>query len=177
MNKVISELKCEHGTNGRIIVDKMLRMKNKENVFVLGDCALIKDKTLDGFYPSTAQHAIKEGKLIVENLIRTFNHKKKLKKFSFHSLGIMAIIGEKVGIATLLGHNISGISAWIIWRTYYLSKVPTFDKKLKVVIDWLMDSILVRDVTQIGTIKKKVNHTIHVNENIPSIKEQLISNL
>ena len=43
MNKVVSELKCEHGTNGRILVDEMLRMKNRENVFVLGDCALIKD--------------------------------------------------------------------------------------------------------------------------------------
>jgi len=88
----------------------------------------------------------------------------------------MAIIGKKVGIATLVGHNISGISAWIIWRAYYLSKVPTFDKKLKVAIDWIVDSILVRDVTQIGTIKKKVNHTFHINENMPSIKEQLTSN-
>ncbi|MCH7966050.1 MAG: NAD(P)/FAD-dependent oxidoreductase [Thaumarchaeota archaeon] len=177
MNKVISELKCEHGTNGKVLVDDMLRMKNRKNVFVLGDCALIKNSSQDSFYPSTAQHAIKEGKLIVENLTRIFNHKKKLKKFSFHSLGIMAIIGNKVGIATLAGHNISGISAWMIWRIYYLSKVPTFDKKLKVLIDWITDGILTRDVTLVGMIKMKKIHTIHINENIPSIKEQLISNL
>ena len=177
MNKVISELKCEHGTNGRIIVDEMLRMKNRENVFVLGDCALIRDDSIDGFYPSTAQHAIKEGKIIAKNLALSYNHKKKLKKFSFHSLGIMAIIGDRVGIATLAGHNISGISAWLIWRAYYLSKVPTFDKKLKISIDWIMDSISTRDVTLVGTIKKKKINSIHINENVPSIKEQLISNL
>lgn len=177
MNKVISELKCEHGSNGRILVDEMLRMKNRENVFVLGDCALIKDESLDSFYPSTAQHAIKEGNLIAENLVLTYNHKKKLKKFSFHSLGVMAIIGDRVGIATLAGHCISGITAWIIWRAYYLSKVPTFDKKLKISIDWITDSILARDVTLVGTIKKKKIHSIHINENVPSIKEQLISNL
>ncbi len=177
MNKVVSELKCEHGTNGRILVDEMLRMKNRENVFVLGDCALIKDNSMDGFYPSTAQHAIKEGKLIVENLLLLYNHKKKLKKFSFHSLGIMAIIGDRDGIATIAGHNISGIFAWIIWRAYYLSKVPTFDKKLKITIDWITDSILARDITLVGTIKKKKIHSIHINENVPSIKEQLILDL
>ena len=122
MDEVISELSCEHGGNGRIIVDESLRMKNKENVFVLGDCALIKDESINSFYPSTAQHAIREGKLVADNLEIIFNHKNKLKKFTFHSLGIMAIIGERVGIATIAGRNISGISAWLIWRTYYLSK-------------------------------------------------------
>lgn len=177
MNKVVSKLKCEHGTNGRILVDEMLRMKNRENVFVLGDCAMIKDNSKDSFYPSTAQHAIKEGKLIAENLVLLYNHKKKLKKFSFHSLGVMAILGARVGIATIAGHNISGIFAWVIWRAYYLSKVPTFDKKLKISIDWITDSILARDITLVGTIKKKKIHSIHINENVPSIKEQLISNL
>ncbi len=175
MNKVISELKCEHGINGRILVDEMLRMKNRENVFVIGDCALIKDDSQNNFYPSTAQHAIKEGKLVVENLALLYNHKKKLKKFSFHSLGVMAVIGDKVGIATLAGHSISGMLAWMIWRAYYLSQVPTFDKKLKIFFDWVTDSILTRDVTLVGTIKKKEIHSIHINENVPSIKEQLLA--
>ena len=177
MDKIISELSCEHGGNGRIIVDESLRMKNKENVFVLGDCALIKDESINNFYPSTAQHALREGKLVADNLEIIFNQKNKLKKFTFHSLGIMAIIGERVGIATIAGRNISGISAWLIWRAYYLSKIPTFGKKLKISVDWFTDSILARDVTLIGSIKKKKINSIHINENIPSIKEQLISNL
>ena len=177
MDKVISELKCEHDANDRIIVDESLRMKNKDNVFVLGDCALIKDDSNDNFYPSTAQHAIREGKLVAENLALTFHNQPKLKKFTFHSLGIMAIIGERVGIATIAGKNISGLTAWLIWRGYYLSKIPTFGKKLKICVDWLTDSILARDVTLFGAIKNKEFHSIHVNENIPSIKEQLMSNL
>lgn len=174
MSKVISELKCEHGQNGRIIVDKTLRMKNRENVFVLGDCALINDSTSNGFYPSTAQHAIREGKVIVENLKRVFQ-KKKLKEFSFHSLGIMAIIGKRTGMATIFGYSMFGILAWFIWRSYYLSKIPTFGKKLKISVDWGVDFILARDITLIGSIKKKKIHSIHITENIPSIKEQLAS--
>lgn len=177
MDRVISELKCEHGFGGRIIVDGSLRMKNKENVFVLGDCALIKDNSLNSYYPSTAQHAIREGKTVAENLLLSFKKQNKLKKFTFHSLGIMAIIGERVGIATIAGRNISGLPAWLIWRAYYVSKIPTFGKKLKICVDWFTDSILARDVTLVGSIKKKEIHSIHVNENMPSIKEQLMSNI
>ena len=177
MTKVISELKCEHGINQRLIVDESLIMRNKENVFVLGDCALIKDQTTNSFYPSTAQHAIREGKVVAKNLALLFNDKKKLTKFSFHSLGIMALIGDREGIATIAGHNISGLSAWLIWRAYYVSKIPTFGKKLNVAVDWFTDMILARDVTHVGVIKKKEIHAIHINENVPSIKEQLLSNL
>ena len=173
MNKVISELNCEHGINDRILVDEMLQIKNKKNVFALGDCALIKDPSGDKFYPSTAQHAIREGKLIVDNL--SFNPKKKLKKFSFHSLGVMAILGNRFGIATLAGHNLSGFPAWMIWRFYYLSKIPTFSKKLKIFVDWATDMFLTRDVTLMGMIKKKKNYSIRITENVPSIKEQLTS--
>lgn len=176
MSKVVSELKCEQGQNNKIIVDKMLRMKNRENVFVLGDCALINDSASEGFYPSTAQHAIREGRVVVENLRRIFQNKKKLKEFSFHSMGIMAIIGKRTGIATIFGHSIFGIPAWFIWRSYYLSKIPTFGKKLKITVDWAVDFILARDITLIGHIKKKKMHAIHMTENFPSIKEQLTSN-
>ena len=177
MSKVVSELKCEQGQNDKIIADKMLRMKNRENVFVLGDCALINDSASNGFYPSTAQHAIREGKVVVENLKRTFYGKKELKEFSFHSMGIMAIIGKRTGIATIFGHSMFGIIAWLIWRSYYLSKIPTFGKKLKISVDWSVDFILARDITLIGSIKKKKIHSIHITENIPSIKEQLASNV
>jgi len=173
MNQVISELKCEHGDNGRVKVDEMLRMKNHDNVFVLGDCAWIEDTTSNSIYPSTAQHAIREGKVIAENLETVFNGKKKLKKFTFNSMGIMAIIGNRMGIATIVGHDLSGILAWAVWRSYYLSKIPTFGKKIKIFVDWSIDFLLPRDVTLIGSIKKKKAHSIHITENIPSIKEQL----
>ena len=67
-------------------MDESLRMKNKENVFVLGDCALIQDDSTDSFYPSTAQHAIREGKIVADNLKLTFNQEKKLKKFKQRKL-------------------------------------------------------------------------------------------
>ena len=63
--------------------------------------------------------------------------------------------------------------AWSIWRFYYLSKIPTFGKKIKVFVDWSIDFLLPRDVTLIGTIKKKEIHGIHITDKIPSIKEQL----
>ncbi len=70
----------------------------------------------------------------------------------------MALIGNRVGIATIAGHNISGLTAWLIWRAYYISKIPTFGKKLNVAVDWFTDCILARDVTHVGVIKKKEIH-------------------
>lgn len=173
MKNVVSELKCEHGDNGRVKVDETLKIKNRNNVFALGDCAWIHDTSTNSIYPSTAQHAIREGKTIAENLKILFKSENQLKKFSFKSMGIMAIIGNRMGIATISGHDISGITAWSIWRFYYLSKIPTFGKKIKIFVDWSIDFLLPRDVTLIGTIKKKQIHGIHITDKIPSIKEQL----
>ena len=174
-NDVVSKLSRDHGKNGKLVVDSKLNLKDFSNVFALGDCALIKDRKLNSFYPSTAQHAIREGNLIAQNLNQLINGNYNLNNFTFSSMGNMAIIGNKFGIATIAGHNLSGFPAWILWRMYYLAKIPTFGKKLKIALDWMVDGLLLRDVTLIGTIKKKAIHSININENIPSIKEQLIS--
>ena len=67
----------------------------------------------------------------------------------------MAIIGKRTGIATILGMNISGFLAWVIWRNVYLSKVPTFDKKTRVFLDWMIDLFFDRDVSRLNYIKRE----------------------
>ena len=65
----------------------------------------------------------------------------------------MAIIGKRSGIATFLGVNISGFVAWLIWRNVYLSKIPTFDKKTRVFLDWIIDLFFDRDISRIKIMK------------------------
>jgi NADH dehydrogenase len=66
----------------------------------------------------------------------------------------MAIIGKRSGIATLLGMNISGFWAWLIWRNVYLSKIPTFDKKFRVLLDWIIDLFFDRDISRLKLMKR-----------------------
>jgi hypothetical protein len=67
--------------------------------------------------------------------------------------GMMAEIGKRTGVATLFGIKVHGFLAWWLWRTYYLSNLPTIKKKLKVIGDWTMDLIYTPDVAM---IKKQI---------------------
>ncbi len=174
---MITSLECKHGQGGKIIVDEFLRMESHQNIFVLGDCAAIKDSKSGQLYPPTAQHAIREAKIVSKNIISILNKKDTLSRFSFQSKGMMATIGNKVGVVSLLGHNLKGTPAWLIWRMYYLAKIPTMEKKIKVAVDWIIDLIFKRDLTLIGKIKKKELHTIHIGQEMPTLKEQLFADL
>ena len=77
------------------------------------------------------------------------------EKFVYQSKGQMAIIGKRSGIATFLGVNISGFLAWLIWRNVYLSKIPTFDKKIRVLLDWIIDLFFDRDISRLKLMKRE----------------------
>jgi NADH:ubiquinone reductase (H+-translocating) len=93
-------------------------------------------------YPPTAQHAIRQGKLAAKNIIFAINGKtNKKRKFDYETKGMMAEIGKRTGVATILGVKSHGFVAWWLWRTYYLGNLPTMKKKLKVMGDWTSDLI------------------------------------
>jgi len=177
VESIIKEIKCEHDDSGRIQVNEYLQIPSHQSVFVLGDCAAIMNKKTKNYYPSTAQHAIKEGKTVSENIIRSINNITTLETFSFDSLGTMAVLGDKAGIANILGYNIKGFSAWLLWRCYYLLTIPTLGKKSKIMTDWLMDMLFDRELTLLSTIKRKNLTKIYVPDEIPSIKDQILSNI
>ena len=154
IDSVITSLECEHN-GGRIVVDSYLRMPSYDNVFALGDCAAITDTKTGSLYPPTAQHALRESKIVTHNLKCAITKNGSQKPFNFESKGMMAVIGKGNGIAKIFGYDLSGIPAWFVWRTYYLTMLPTFEKKLKVAIDWTVNLFFRRDITLVRKIKRK----------------------
>jgi len=154
IDSVVSCLDCEHNM-GKIVVDNYLRIPKYENVFVLGDCAAITDTKTGNMYPPTAQHALRESKTVSHNLKTAITENGQGKKFNYESKGMMAVIGKRNGIASVFGYKTSGTIAWVIWKTYYLMMLPTFEKKCKVAIDWTVNLFFKRDITLVGKIKKK----------------------
>ena len=177
VDPVISELKCEHDKSGKIKVDKFLRVLGYQNVYALGDCAEIIDAATGKPYPPTAQHAIRQSNTVSHNLYRNINGQNATRVFSYKSKGMMATIGKRTGIVSILGYSVHGVLAWIIWRTYYLSQMPTFEKRFKVSIDWLVDSFFKRDLTCVGKIKKKTLTKVDIKDEMPSLKELLFPDL
>jgi len=139
---------------GKLIVNDFLEVPEFPGVFAIGDCALFVDPKTNRPFPPTAQIAEAQAKMAAKNLISLIKNSEK-EKFVYHSKGQMAIIGKRSGIATFLGMNISGFLAWLIWRNVYLSKIPTFDKKTRVFLDWVIDLFFDRDISRLKLMKRE----------------------
>jgi NADH dehydrogenase len=110
----------------------------------------VPDRTTGKYCPPTAQHALREGKVLAHNLLVSINGQSK-KSFSFATLGQLAAIGRRCGVANILGRNFHGFIAW--WRSIYLSKLPRLEKKVRVALDWTLDLLFSKDLVQYVTFR------------------------
>jgi NADH dehydrogenase len=129
---------------GRVKVDQFLQVPGFSGLWAVGDCALIPDPLTGGFQPPTAQHAIREGRAAARNVVAEIEGRQK-EPFRFSPLGKLAAIGRRTGVANILGINFEGFFAWWLWRTVYLSKLPRFEKKIRVALDWTLDLCFSKD--------------------------------
>jgi NADH:ubiquinone reductase (H+-translocating) len=153
-NPITEELPCQHDKkSGRIVVNEFLEVQGYPGVFAIGDCAFIIDPNTGNPYPPTAQHAIREGTVVANNIISLVEGKTENKKvFNYKTKGMMASIGKRNGIGAIFGLEVQGFIAWWIWRTYYLANLPTLQKKIRVMADWTLDIFFKRDVTMLKTL-------------------------
>ncbi|HEX2662217.1 MAG TPA: NAD(P)/FAD-dependent oxidoreductase [Candidatus Acidoferrum sp.] len=150
-NPLLETIPCakEHG---RLLVTESLELQAWPGVWALGDCSAVPDRQRGGFHPPTAQHALRQGKIVAHNVIAAIRGTKK-KRFNFSTIAQLAAIGRRTGVANILGINFSGFFAWWLWRTIYLSKLPRFEKKLRVAFDWTLDLIFSKDFAQFLDIR------------------------
>ncbi len=133
---------------GAVEAQRDMRVVGSADVWALGDCASIPDGE-GGVYPMTAQHAIREGPHLADNLVAVLRGK-PTKVFAYRSLGMMAALGGRKAVAELPGGLvITGFIAWFIWRTYYLLRLPGLDRKLRVAFDWTLELLFPRDTAEL----------------------------
>ena len=130
-----------------------LQVDGHEGLWALGDMANITDPDSGSPYPPTAQHAVREGRLLANNIAARLEGEPVLP-FHYRSLGQMALVGERTGIADIMGHRFSGFFAWFLWRTYYLMQVPLFEKRIRVMLDWTLDLFFERDLVQLAVTRQ-----------------------
>lgn len=135
---------------GRVCVDPFLAVAGHEGVWALGDCALVPDPRTGGHHPPTAQHASRQAKVVAANIAAALGHGRR-RPFSFRTLGQLASIGRRAGVAQILGMCFSGFLAWWMWRTIYLAKLPRLERKLRVALDWTLDLFFSKDLVQSPT--------------------------
>jgi len=144
---------------GAIETARDMSVPGWSGVWALGDCAVIPDES-GGFYPLTAQHAIREGPRLAENIVAALRNR-PTKPFRYRTLGMMAALGGRKGVAQLPGDLVvTGFVAWFFWRTYYLLRLPGLDRKLRVAFDWTLELIFPRDTAELrfGRRQDDVSH-------------------
>lgn len=135
---------------GRVLVDAELALPGHPGIFALGDCAAVPDPRKGGFHPPTAQHALRQARVAARNVLASIRGTRPVA-FHFATLGQLAAIGRRTGVARVFGLNFSGFVAWWLWRTIYLSKLPRFEKKLRVVLDWTLDVLFSKDLVYVSS--------------------------
>ena len=145
-NPLLAMIPCERNQAGAVMVDGSLQVIGFGNLWAVGDCAQIPDPDNQGqSYSPTAQHALREGKVTAENIAATLRGK-PLKEFRFRTLGMLVSLGHRTGAAEIRGWRFSGLLAWIMWRSIYLSKLSGMEKKVRVALDWAIDLFFPRDI-------------------------------
>ncbi len=162
---LIDALPTEH-EGGRIRVSPQLDVPGLPGVWALGDCAAVPQ--VDGiFSPPTAQHALRQARTCADNILASLRGK-PLQTFRFTGLGSLASLGHYSAVADVLGVRLRGFIAWVFWRAIYLVRFPGFDRQVRIAIDWLLDILLPRDITQLRIFAPEQIHNerFHAGERV-----------
>ncbi|HEX5000348.1 MAG TPA: NAD(P)/FAD-dependent oxidoreductase [Terriglobia bacterium] len=145
--------------HGRIVASEKMEVPDWPGLWAVGDCASIPETKTGKPYPPTAQHAIRQGRVLARNILAATRGEER-KPFVFSTLGQLAAIGRRAGVAQILGFQFSGFIAWWLWRTIYLGKLPRFEKKCRVAMDWTLDLLFAKDLVQFAPPRPRVAQTL-----------------
>ncbi|MDQ5856112.1 MAG: NAD(P)/FAD-dependent oxidoreductase [Actinomycetota bacterium] len=131
-----------------------LQVVDNPDVFSAGDCAAVPDLTSNDPNATTspsAQHAVRQAKVLADNIIAQLRGE-PLQHYRHRYAGSVASLGLYRGVAEIYGIRLRGIGAWFMHRTYHLSRMPTFNRKVRIVADWTAALLFHREVVALGQI-------------------------
>ncbi len=149
---VVSSLGLPLDATGRILTDREMRVSGHPGVWAIGDCAAVPDPARPGQpCPPTAQHAIRQGRLVAHNIAATLQGQ-RLRPFRYRTAGVVAELGHNKAVAITLGVRWRGLPAWLIARTYHLLLMPGLGRKLRLLVDWNVALLFGRDASSPGRL-------------------------
>jgi len=143
-NRLVEDVAVERSRAGAVVVDETLRVPGVPGLWAAGDCASVPDHH-GSTHPPTAQHALREGRALADNLAAVLAGAEP-EPLRFETLGSLAALGHRSGVAEIRGVRFSGALAWAMWRAIYLMKLPGLEKRVRVALDWLLDIAFPRDI-------------------------------
>jgi NADH:ubiquinone reductase (H+-translocating) len=144
-NPLVTALGLPVDDHGRVEVDETLRVVGSEHLWSLGDCAAVPNQATPGVTdPPTCQHALRQARRLSKNL------RGKEKPYKFRSLGHMATLGRRHGIAVVAGLRLRGIAGWAFARGYHVLQLPFASRRARVIADWTAAALFRRDLAELS---------------------------
>jgi NADH dehydrogenase len=141
---------------GRLDCHATLQVRDLPGVFSAGDCAGVPDLSKDDPEARTspsAQHAVRQAKVLADNVVAHLRQR-PLKDYKHSYAGSVASLGLYKGVAEIYGVKLRGIVAWFMHRTYHVSRMPTWNRRIRIVFDWTGALVLGREVVSLGQINE-----------------------
>ncbi|MFE3121434.1 NAD(P)/FAD-dependent oxidoreductase [Streptomyces niveus] len=140
---------------GRLICTAKLAVDGAEHAWSAGDAAAVPDLAADE--PGTecapnAQHAVRQARVLAENIVASLRGETP-RDYRYRYAGSVASLGLHKGVAQVYGRKLKGYPAWLMHRVYHLSRVPTFNRKARVLAEWTLSGLFKREIVSLGSLE------------------------
>lgn len=125
---------------GRMKVNNYSQVDGYQNIFALGDVALMTEEKFPNGHPQVAQPAIQQGKLLAKNLVSLIRGNQP-KPFKYKDLGSMATVGRNLAVVDLPFLKFQGFLAWLTWMFVHLMAIVGVKNKVLIFINWLWNYV------------------------------------
>ena len=150
---LVRELGLPLEAGGRIEVEPTLRVNGHDNIWAIGDTAAVPDPAAgrERATPPTAQHALRQGRLVADNLAAALGHG-KLRPFRYKTRGVFVDMGRHKAVVSTPVVRFRGFPAWFAARTYHMLVMPGFVRKVRLVVDWTVGLFFGRASAELGSL-------------------------
>ncbi|MEV6741066.1 NAD(P)/FAD-dependent oxidoreductase [Streptomyces sp. NPDC051104] len=140
---------------GRLKCTPQLTVDGVTHAWGAGDAAAVPDVTAEEPGRETApnaQHALRQAKVLGDNIVHALRDE-PLETYAHKYVGSVASLGLHKGVAHVYGRKLKGWPAWFMHRTYHLSRVPTFNRKARVLAEWTLAGLFKREIVSLGSLE------------------------
>jgi NADH dehydrogenase len=153
-NPMLDHTDLPRDARGRVECTAELQVVGMPDVFSAGDCASVPDLSKDDPEARTspsAQHAVRQAKVLADNVVAHLRGR-PLTQYKHSYAGSVASLGLYKGVAEIYGVKLRGVVAWFMHRTYHVSRMPTWNRRIRIVLDWTTALLMGREVVALGQI-------------------------
>ncbi|MEU1274681.1 NAD(P)/FAD-dependent oxidoreductase [Streptomyces sp. NPDC005799] len=140
---------------GRLKCTPQLTIDGVTHAWAAGDAAAVPDVTAEQPGAETApnaQHAVRQARVLGDNIAHALRGE-ELETYSHKYVGSVASLGLHKGVAHVYGRKLKGYPAWFMHRVYHLSRVPTFNRKARVLAEWTLSGLFKREIVSLGSLE------------------------